>query len=119
MAWNPSADMDKKEWDIDGNKCNPWKVTRPSTGDTQASFLWGTQVTAPLPFEAIGDLFAAAISKPVTSPLLPSIKPEKNVISVIKDFFQSNPNRISSDSVKADVRTRILFSRYLLCEEGH
>lgn len=103
MAWNPSADMDKNEWNIDGNNCNPWEVTKPSKGGSQDSLIWQTQVTAPLPFEAINDLLAAALSVPVSSPLLPSIRPGKNVVSVTKDFFQSKPNGISSDSVKADV----------------
>lgn len=38
-----------------------------------------------------------------TSPLLPSSRPGKNMVSVTSKFFQSNPNGISPGSVKQDV----------------
>lgn len=94
--------MPENKWNIDGNNCNPWKVTQPTIFNPE--FLgWSVQATAPLPFEAISDLFAAAIDRPVTSPLLPGIRPEKNKVSVTSKFFQSSPNGISSGSVKQDV----------------
>lgn len=102
-SWNPSADMSNNKWNIDGNNCNPWAVSRPSRGGGQGDLIWSVQATAPLPFEAINDLFVAALTPPVTSPLLPAVRPGKNVVSVTKKFFQSTPNGISSDSVKSDV----------------
>ena len=103
MAWNPYSGMPNNQWNIDGNNCNPWKVTKPDTANP-GSITWSMQVTAPLPFEAINDLFASAISNP-TSPLLPALKRQasSNVVSVTKEFFQSKPNGISQDDVKADV----------------
>ena len=94
--------MPRNSWNIDGNNCNPWKVTAPSVFNPD-SLRWLVQATAPLPFEAISDLFAEAIVKPVKSPLLPAFKPEKNKVSVTSKFFQSSPNEISSDAVKQDV----------------
>lgn len=61
------------------------------------------QVAAPFPLEAIGDLFAAALTPPVTSPLLPSVRLWKKKVSVTQKFFQFDPNGISSDSVRPDV----------------
>ena len=95
--------MPNNQWNIEGNKCNPWEITSPTTGNGAGNLLWSTQVTAPLPFEAINDLFAAALVPPVTSPLLPSIRPSNNIVFVNQKFFQSSPNGISPDSVKADV----------------
>ena len=60
------------------------------------------QVTAPLPFEAINDLFATALANG-KSPLLPIFRPSTNIVSVTQDFFQASPNGISQDIVKADV----------------
>ena len=101
--WNPSADMANNQWNIDGNACNPWKVSTPLNGGGQGDLIWAVQATAPLPFEAINDLAAAALTNPVNSPLLPAVRPGRNVVSVTSEFFQSTPNGISSDSVKADV----------------
>lgn len=95
--------MPNNQWDIEGNNCNPWEIKNPQTGNSANSLVWGTQFTAPLPFEAINDLFAAALVPPVTSPLLPSNRPFRNIVSVTQKFFQSSPNGISPDSVKADV----------------
>ena len=94
--------MANNEWNIDGNNCNPWKVTNPKSGNKQGDLIWALQATAPLPFEAISDLEAEALGT-TNSPLLPSVRPGRGVVSVTKDFFQSSPNGISSDSVKADV----------------
>lgn len=103
IAWNPAADMENNQFDIDGNACNPWEVSSPSRVGSPGLIFWAVQVTAPLPLEAIGDLFAAALTPPVISPLLPGIRPNKNKVSVTPKFFQSNPNGISSESVKPDV----------------
>ena len=95
--------MPNNQWNIEGNNCNPWVISNPTTGNGAGNLLWSTQVTAPLPFEAINDLFVAALVRPVTSPLLPSIGAWTNVVSVTQKFFQSSPNGISPESVKADV----------------
>lgn len=103
ISWDPSANMANNQWNIDGNACNPWKVSKPQSGGGQGGIYWSVQATAPLPFEAINDLAAAALTIPVTSPLLPHYRPGQHVVSVTKQFFQSTPNGISSNSVKPDV----------------
>ncbi|SLM39732.1 hypothetical protein LPUS_10336 [Lasallia pustulata] len=103
IAWSPYSGMPNNQWNIEGNNCNPWAISNPGTGNSAGDIGWSTQVTAPLPFEAINDLFAAALVTPVTSPLLPSIRPSNNIVSATQKFFQSSPNGISPDSVKADV----------------
>lgn len=95
--------MDNNHVDIDGNTCNLWAVSGPSRVGSPGSISWAMQVTASLPLEAISDLFAASLTQPVTSPLLPAIRPGKNKVSVTSQFFQSNPNGISSNIVKPDV----------------
>ena len=65
--------------------------------------LWSTKVTVPLPFEAINDLFVAALSQFDDSFFRPSFRALENVVSVTEDFFQSSPNGIPSDTVEADV----------------
>ena len=56
-------------------------------------------MTVPLPFEAINDLFVAALSQFDHSLFRPSFRAQGNVVSVTEDFFQSNPNGVSPDSV--------------------
>ena len=96
--------MPDNNWDIQDNECNPWKIISPKLGGTVGSVVWSTQVTAPLPFEAINDLFTTALDEEASSSLLPVGKAaSRNVVLVTHDFFQSKPNGISPDSVKADV----------------
>lgn len=95
--------MPNNQWDVEGNNCNLWAISGPNTGNGPGALVWSTQVTAPLPFEAISDLFAAALVNPVTSPLLPFTRPSANIVSVTQNFFQSSPNGINPDSVEADV----------------
>ena len=87
---------------VQGSPCNPWEIAEPEPGNQADQIKWATQVTAPLPLEAISDLFSKAVIK-TASALLPTTLPEKNMVWVTTDFFQSNPNSISADSVKADV----------------
>ncbi len=87
---------------VQGSACNPWKIAAPEHGGKADQIGWAPQVTAPLPLEAISDLFSKAVSN-TPSDLLPSIRPGRNMVWVSKDFFQSNPNTISADSVKDDV----------------
>lgn len=95
--------MPNNKWEIDGNNCNPWVISIPTTGNNIDRLGWSVQVTAPLPFEAINNLFAAALVTSATSPLLPFYQPWRNIVSVTQKFFQASPNGISPDSVKADV----------------
>lgn len=74
----------------------------PKSGGNAGAITWAPQVTAPLPLEAISDLFSKAVSGP-GSALLPKKNPGVNMVHVTTDFFQSKPNGISSDNVKADV----------------
>ena len=93
LTWAPSADMKDPQVDMAGSACNPWKITEPRTGDAAGTIYWALQVTAPLPLEAIQDLFAKAVGNQ-GSALLPGIAPSRNMVHVTKDFFQANPNGI-------------------------
>jgi hypothetical protein len=92
---------------MDQSKCNPWKINQPEKGGGAADIRWAPQVTAPLPLEAISDLFSYIVTKSSSNDraaiLLPSQNPSSQMVYVTKDFFQSKPNGISSDSVKAGV----------------
>ncbi|KAL8895447.1 MAG: hypothetical protein Q9207_008169 [Kuettlingeria erythrocarpa] len=101
-SWDPSAAMDDNGLDVEDSTCNPWSVVSPDRGGAANSLQWALQVTAPLPLEAISDLFDKAVKKQ-TSALLPDIAPERRMVHVSNDFFQSNPNGISSDAVTDDV----------------
>lgn len=102
ISWDPSAKMDHNEFEIEDSTCNPWSVTSPKNGGSPDSISWAVQVTAPLPLEAISDLFDKAVNKKASA-LLPSIAPERRMIHVTKDFFQTSPNGISSDTVTDEV----------------
>ena len=86
---------------VQGSNCNPWRISAPEHGGQADQIKWAPQVTAPLPLEGISDLFTKAVAGKA-SDLLPTI-PMQSMVWVSKDFFQSNPNSISADSVKADV----------------
>lgn len=92
---------------VDQSRCNPWEIAEPKTGGGAANIGWAPQVTAPLPLEAISDLFSYIVtgscSNSQASTLLPIRNPGNRMVYVTKDFFQSKPNGISSDSAKADV----------------
>ncbi|TVY32682.1 hypothetical protein LSUB1_G007618, partial [Lachnellula subtilissima] len=108
-AWDPSTKMNPNSFNIDQSTCNPWKITTPDAGGDSGAILWAPQVTAPLPLEAISDLFAKNTANQ-EHPLLPKLNAQgkralvsQRMISVTKDFFQSSPNKISSTAVKDDV----------------
>ena len=94
--------MQDPKVDIEGSSCNPWTITEPEDDGAAGGLKWGMQVTAPLPLEAITDLFSKAVTGG-SSALLPGIRTERGMVSVTKDFFQASPNGISSDSVTDDV----------------
>jgi len=98
--------MKDPKLDVDQSKCNPWKIIQPEDNKKNADISWAPQVTAPLPLEAISDLFSkvatGSSSNDQAASLLPSNRDDR-MVYVTKDFFQSKPNGISSDSVKADV----------------
>ena len=102
IAWNPSAGMANNIFEIGASDCNPWAITLPETGGGANGISWAPQVTAPLPLEAISNLFAKAVSLQ-GSALLPTVFISRNMVSVTSDFFQSSPNGITSQSVTADV----------------
>ncbi|KAF8856532.1 hypothetical protein BDZ45DRAFT_594090, partial [Acephala macrosclerotiorum] len=87
---------------IDGSTVDDWVVKFPETDGTIDSLTWAPQVTAPMPLEAIADLFTKALGGQA-SDLLSKKNPNRNMVSVTKDFFQSSPNGITSDAVTADV----------------
>ncbi len=92
--------MQDPKFDVEDSNCNPWTIAKPSFDGAVRDLRWALQATAPLPLEAIQDLFRIAVT-PKTSPLLPRIR--KNMAFVTKDFFQAEPNGISRDSVQDDV----------------
>ncbi|KAL8968353.1 MAG: hypothetical protein Q9183_002498 [Haloplaca sp. 2 TL-2023] len=102
-AWDPYQSMPNNEWDIEGNKCNPWAVDSPGATGGALNVIWAVQITAPLPLEAISDLFMKAVGPIPNSPLLATYRPGGGMVSITPDFFQSSPNGIAPDSVKADV----------------
>jgi hypothetical protein len=83
--------MDNNQFDIEGNACNPWVVSDPRRKGSLGSIYWAGQITAPLPLEAIADLFVAALKVPVDSPLLPVLRPEKNKVSVTQQISNPTP----------------------------
>lgn len=88
---------------IDESPCNPWKIISPDHGGEADGINWAPQVTAPLPLEDINDLMSKAMADQ-DSALLPGPgKRRRRFVWATKDFFQSKPNTISSDSVKDDV----------------
>lgn len=94
--------MQDPKVDVEDSNCNPWTIAQPSKDGAVRNLAWATQATAPLPLEAIHDLFRKAVAQEA-SPLLPGIGSAKNVAFVTKDFFQADPNGISPDSVRDDV----------------
>ncbi|KAL8881308.1 MAG: hypothetical protein Q9198_001467 [Flavoplaca austrocitrina] len=100
--WNPFKDMQDPKVDVENSNCNPWTIVQPSKDGAIRQLPWAMQATAPLPLEAIHDLFRKAVANEA-SPLLPGINSARNMAFVTKDFFQANPNGISPDSVRADV----------------
>ncbi len=94
--------MQDPKVDVVDSICNPWTIVQPSVDGASTRLVWLMQVTAPLPLEAIYNLFRKAIADEA-SPLLPEFSPASNVVLVTKDFFQANPNGISPDSVGDDV----------------
>ncbi|KAL8833008.1 MAG: hypothetical protein Q9176_008112 [Flavoplaca citrina] len=100
--WNPFKGMQDPKVDVVDSTCNPWTIIQPSVDRAFPNLEWAMQVTAPLPLEAIHDLFRKAIANEA-SPLLPMFSPATNMVFVTTDFFQSKPNGISKDSVGDDV----------------
>lgn len=49
-----------------------------------------------MPLESISDILMRAVATE-TSPLLPRISPDRNMVHVTKDFLQSSPNGVTSD----------------------
>lgn len=94
--------MQDPHLDVEDSTCNPWTVVLPEKRGAAGNREWAMQVTAPLPLEAIHDLFRKAVADGF-SPLLALYRPARGMVYVTKDFFQAKPNGISSDSVKDDM----------------
>ena len=87
---------------IEGSACNPWQISKPDVSGRSGDLIWLVQVTAPIPLEAISDLFVKGLAD-TPSALLPYTGARKNKVAVTKDFFQSTPNGISKDNVDDQV----------------
>ena len=95
--------MDPNSWEVEDNKCNPYKVTQPdNSGDVGNANIckFAPQATAPMPLEAIQDLFEKTIKK--TSSVLKPDRAPPGTVWVTKDFFAKSPGGVSGDSLKDD-----------------
>jgi hypothetical protein len=95
--------MDLNSFEINQNECNNWKIIDPENSGDAAKCKFSTQATAPMPLEAIQDLFGKA-TRIETSALIPGKKPQGTVY-VTKDFFQASPSPggLVPDSLRDDV----------------
>ncbi|KAL1602366.1 hypothetical protein SLS60_005782 [Paraconiothyrium brasiliense] len=98
-AWNPWAKMKPNSFEIEGNECNNWKVFRPFEVKTD-DIPFNAQATAPMPLEAVQDLFRISKTR-IQSPLVPASGAD-DAVYVTKDFFQASPGGVRSDSLKDD-----------------
>lgn len=89
---------------IQDSACRDWTIVVPrESGNPRIEDVrWAAQVTAPLPLEAINDLFLQSVSNK-DNPLLPSQNPGRDMTYVTEAFFQSKKTGISPDDVKSDV----------------
>ena len=86
---------------IPDNACSPWTIVEPESGGGTAAMRWVPQITAPMPLQAIYDLFG---QRTAASVLLPSRRnANQNMVTVTKEFFQSSPSGMSSDDVEDDL----------------
>lgn len=93
--------MNPNSFAIDQNECNNWKITSPENSGDAAQITFSSQATAPMPLEAVQDLFGKAI-RGETTVLLPGRTPAGTVY-VTKDFFQTSPGGLAPDSLKDDI----------------
>lgn len=68
--------MNDNSFSVDQSNCNPWKITGPESGGKASELTWGPQITAPMPLEAISEIFSmtnkqSSLPNPA-NPLLPS-----------------------------------------------
>ncbi|KAI9672308.1 MAG: hypothetical protein M1831_002124 [Alyxoria varia] len=103
LTWDPWTNMADNEYNIEDNKCNPWKVTKPTKNGAAASIVFFPQITAPLPLEGVSDLFAKIVKNEGSALLKPRLEPPRNFVHVTKDFFQSRPQGIDPNNVEEDV----------------
>ena len=100
-SWDPVTG-DKVS--IASSNVKDWMVNQPHEKGTVKDIEWAPQVTAPMPLEAISDLFVRAVTGGDSYLLVPRDgKGRATYIAVTKDFFQTSPNGISSASVTANV----------------
>ena len=89
-------DSTHKDWQAELHSAiNPASAT-PET------LRWNIQVTAPMPLEAIYDLFSKAAHER-SSHLLPQNDPFRGMVYVTKQFWRTKPNGISPDKVTEDI----------------
>lgn len=109
--------MNDNSFSVDQSNCNPWKITGPESGGKASELTWGPQITAPMPLEAISEIFSmtnkqSSLPNPANTLLPSKIHPLfNNMVWVTPEFFQSSPNGISQADV--DQRTLGFFSLIL------
>jgi hypothetical protein len=89
---------------IDGSTKGPWDIIAPEDPNEVQSARWQAQVTVAMPLEAIHELFSELIAKnPSKTSILPTFRPDRNIVHVTKDFFQATPLGLSADNVEDDL----------------
>jgi hypothetical protein len=80
-----------------------WQQVLPTIPGNTATIDWQMQITAPLPLEAIAAVFRLAAEEK-SSPLMPFLKRQRGkFVYVAREYFQSSPNGITTESVQEDV----------------
>jgi hypothetical protein len=96
--------MKDNSFSIDGSECNPWDVRMPATSGAAAQCNFAPQATAPMPLEAIQDLFGKWVRDEKDTVLLPQNRGQ-DTVWVTKDFFQASspPGGLDKGSLKDDL----------------
>ncbi len=97
--------MDKNQYEIQGSPCNPWYIYQPEEKDNYPKFTWQPQITAPMPLEAINELFydLQHYIEDAPSQILTRRRKPLGVIHMTQDFFQSKPEGNAHTDIKDDV----------------
>ncbi len=107
--WNGRQGGKTVHLNVANNKCNPWYIASPNSGQSADLVPWEPQVTAPMPLEAVYDLMLlqrAALDKNTASsnPITGSpVRFSDDFILITKQYFDNKPNGISKDAVTNDL----------------
>ncbi|KAI0480399.1 hypothetical protein GGR56DRAFT_626001 [Xylariaceae sp. FL0804] len=122
-SWTPWADdKQRNNINVDGSKCNPWKISSPYIKTQSADNIdWIPQVTAPMPLDGLYKLMKEQQQfkrfkdhrddvnlRPTSPKNVLDGEPVGdtfgyNLIVVTQDWFQSSPNGLSRKDMTDDV----------------